>query len=44
MLNAVGVLVVLVILFALCITQERVLDEERDFRIKAREVLDQSQK
>ena len=36
----IGILVV-GILFALCKTQERALDDERDFWIKARQVLDQ---
>jgi hypothetical protein len=36
-----GSLVVAVILFALCKTQERTLDAERDFWIKLRQVSDQ---
>ena len=42
MFDAIGVLVVFVVLFALCKTQERALDEERDFWIQARQVSDQS--
>jgi hypothetical protein len=41
MFDTVGILVVLVILFALCKTQDQTLDAERDFWIKARQVLDQ---
>ena len=36
MLDTVGTLVVAVILFALCLTQDEALDAERDFWIKAR--------
>jgi hypothetical protein len=43
MLDAIGILVVLVILFALCQTQDRVLDAERDFWIKLRKVSDRSE-
>jgi hypothetical protein len=43
MLDAIGILVVLVILFALCQTQDRVLDAERDFWIKLRKVSDHSE-
>jgi hypothetical protein len=42
MFYTVGILVVLVILFLLCKTQEQALDAERDFWIKFREVLDHS--
>jgi hypothetical protein len=42
MFYTVGVLVVLVILFALCKTQEKAMDAELDFWIKARQVLDHS--
>ena len=42
MLETVGILAVVVILFALCQTQDKVLDAERDFWIKAREIMDQS--
>ena len=41
MLYAISILVVLVVLFALCKTQEKALDAERDARIKIRQVLDQ---
>ena len=41
MLEIVGILVVAMILFALCQTQDKVLDAERDFWIKAREIIDQ---
>jgi len=44
MFYIVGSLVVAVILFALCKTSDRTLDAERDFWIKARQVLDQSKK
>jgi hypothetical protein len=43
MLYTFGIIVVLVILFALCHFQDKVLDAERDFWIKAREVSDRSQ-
>jgi hypothetical protein len=42
MYEVIGFLVVFLILFALCKTQERALDAERDFWIKARQVLDHS--
>jgi hypothetical protein len=42
MFYMVGISVVLAILFVLCTTQERALDAERDFWIKARQVLDHS--
>jgi hypothetical protein len=42
MFYIVGISVVLVILFLLCKTQEQALDAERDFWIKARQVLDNS--
>ena len=41
MLDTVGTLVVAVILFALCLTQDEALDAERDFWIKARKLMDQ---
>jgi hypothetical protein len=43
MLYTFGILVVLVILFALCQLTDKVLDAERDFWIKAREVSSRSQ-
>jgi len=42
MFYTVSILVVLVILFVLCKTQDKALDAERDFWIKARQVLDHS--
>jgi hypothetical protein len=42
MLDTIGVLVVLGILFALCQTQDKVLDAERDFWIKVRKGSDRS--
>lgn len=42
MFYAVGILVVFVVLFVLCKTQDKALDAERDFWIKARQVLDHS--
>jgi hypothetical protein len=42
MFYTVGILVVVAILFALCKTQERTLDAERDFWIKARQAMDHS--
>jgi hypothetical protein len=41
MFYAVGILVVFVVLFVLCKTQDKALDAERDFWIRARPVLDQ---
>ena len=40
MLDTIGILVVLAILFALCQTQDKALDAERDFWIKARKFMD----
>jgi hypothetical protein len=40
MFDAVAILVVLVILFALCKTQDQTLDAERDFWIKLRQMSD----
>jgi hypothetical protein len=42
MFYIIGSSVVVVILFALCKTQEKTLDAERDFWIKARQVLENS--
>jgi len=40
MFYTVSILVVLVILFVLCKTQDKALDAEHEFWIKARQVLD----
>lgn len=42
MFYIVGSLVVAAILFGLCKTQDQILDAERDFWIKLRQVLDDS--
>ena len=41
MLDTIGMLVVALILFMLCLTQDETLDAERDFWIKARKLMDQ---
>ena len=41
MLYTVGSLVVAIILFALCITQDQALDAERDFWIRLRQMSDE---
>ena len=41
MLNTIVILVIGVILFALCLTQDKALDAERDFWIKARKFMNQ---
>lgn len=42
MLETIGMLVVVVILFVLCLTQDKALDAERDFWIKYRKLMDQA--
>jgi hypothetical protein len=42
MFEIIGIFVVAGILLALCLTQDQTLDAERDFWIKARELMDQS--
>jgi len=41
MLYTIGIVVVVMILFALCLTQDQALDAERDFWIKYRQLMDQ---
>lgn len=42
MLYTIGSLIVVIILFALCLTQDQALDAERDFLIKYRQLMDQA--
>jgi hypothetical protein len=39
----IGFALVLVVLFALCVTQDKALDQERNFRIQYRQVSNSSQ-